>query len=119
MLAFRHFYVTWTKLIFRTHNLRKEITLDEQFTPEGCNEPVGAAVTYGAGEMWAGVYDFVQGSGYLVQLISIPMKQEELRITNDSVHTGCGRHMPNCWRCRRMDPGRRPWAFLAYLRSGC
>ncbi|VUC37967.1 unnamed protein product [Clonostachys rosea] len=49
-----------------THNLRPEIALDEQFIPEGCSEPVGAAITYGAGEMWAGVYDFVKDSGYLV-----------------------------------------------------
>ncbi|KAH7323209.1 isoamyl alcohol oxidase [Stachybotrys elegans] len=49
-----------------TFNMQPEILLDEDFTPEGCPASVGPVVTYGAGQMWGGVYDFLANTGYLI-----------------------------------------------------
>ncbi|KAL4954525.1 hypothetical protein BDW69DRAFT_205151 [Aspergillus filifer] len=48
------------------HNLQPPIELDEGFTPDGCDASTGPAISFGAGQQFAGIYDFVQEHGYRV-----------------------------------------------------
>ncbi|KAL4935246.1 hypothetical protein BDV06DRAFT_234519 [Aspergillus oleicola] len=48
------------------HNLQPPIELDEEFTPDGCGESAGPAITFGAGQQFEGIYDFVQERGYRI-----------------------------------------------------
>ena len=42
----------------RTHNYRPPIHLDRNFIPEGCQGPIGDALTFGAGQQFKEIYDF-------------------------------------------------------------
>lgn len=46
-----------------THHLQPDIVLTEDFTPDGCSESYGKAVTYGAGQQWEGLYEFGEANG--------------------------------------------------------
>ncbi|KAK2794708.1 hypothetical protein FQN52_007478 [Onygenales sp. PD_12] len=48
-----------------THNLQPPIHLDEDFKPDLCEELVGPAITYGAGQGFAGIYEFAHENGYM------------------------------------------------------
>ncbi|KAL4792654.1 hypothetical protein BDV19DRAFT_400467 [Aspergillus venezuelensis] len=48
------------------HNLQPPIELDEEFTPDGCDASTGPTITFGAGQQFGGIYDFVQERGYRV-----------------------------------------------------
>jgi FAD/FMN-containing dehydrogenase len=41
-----------------THNIRPDIKLTEGFVPDGCQQSVGNAVTFGAGQQFGGLYEF-------------------------------------------------------------
>ena len=41
-----------------THNIRPDINLTEDFVPDGCQQSVGNAVTFGAGQQFGGLYEF-------------------------------------------------------------
>ncbi|KAI5367630.1 putative berberine/berberine, FAD-binding domain, PCMH-type, FAD-binding, type PCMH, subdomain 2 [Septoria linicola] len=49
-----------------THNVQPSIKLTRGFTPEGCSSPAGDAVTLGAGQGWAGVYEFAEANDITV-----------------------------------------------------
>ncbi|KAL2833862.1 hypothetical protein BDW59DRAFT_179503 [Aspergillus cavernicola] len=48
------------------HNLQPPIELNEEFVPEGCDESTGDATTFGAGQQFGEIYDFVEGHGYRI-----------------------------------------------------
>ena len=49
-----------------THNIQPEMTLTENFVPEGCSTPVGKTVTMGAGEDFVGLYEFAEAHNVTV-----------------------------------------------------
>ncbi|TVY32503.1 FAD-linked oxidoreductase, partial [Lachnellula subtilissima] len=49
-----------------THNLQPEMTLTKGFIPDGCSEPVGDGVTMGAGQQFAGLYQFADDNNVTV-----------------------------------------------------
>jgi len=49
-----------------THNVQPPITLAIDFVPEGCNNPTGNAVTFGAGQTWDGIYKFAEAHNVTV-----------------------------------------------------
>lgn len=49
-----------------THNIQPPITLTRGFTPDGCSAPVADAVTFGAGQGFAGVYEFAEANDITV-----------------------------------------------------
>jgi FAD/FMN-containing dehydrogenase len=49
-----------------THNVQPAIKLDRGFTPDGCSAPAGDAVTLGAGQGFAGVYEFAEANNITV-----------------------------------------------------
>ena len=53
-------------LLLWTHQYQPPITLDTNFTPDGCPSPVGDAITFGAGQGWDGVYAFAGNLGLTV-----------------------------------------------------
>jgi FAD/FMN-containing dehydrogenase len=48
------------------HNFQPPIKLTEQFIPDGCKDPVGKVVTFGAGQQWDGVYKFAEANNVTV-----------------------------------------------------
>ncbi|KAL3479627.1 hypothetical protein BJX99DRAFT_267991 [Aspergillus californicus] len=48
------------------HNLRPAIKVNEDFQPEGCGESSGDCITFGAGQQFGGIYDFVKAHGYRI-----------------------------------------------------
>ena len=48
-----------------THNILPDIKFTESFTPDG-GEDAGPAFTYGAGQNFAGLYEFASKQGYMV-----------------------------------------------------
>ncbi|KAL4904092.1 hypothetical protein BDW74DRAFT_185763 [Aspergillus multicolor] len=48
------------------HNLQPPITLDKSFAPENCADSAGAAITFGAGQQFGPIYDFVEENNYRI-----------------------------------------------------
>ncbi|KAF2163800.1 hypothetical protein M409DRAFT_57280 [Zasmidium cellare ATCC 36951] len=48
------------------HNVQPPIKLKKGFTPDGCLDPAGDAVTFGAGQGFAGVYEFAEANNITV-----------------------------------------------------
>ncbi|RDW84128.1 uncharacterized protein DSM5745_04454 [Aspergillus mulundensis] len=48
------------------HNLQPPIDLDETFSPDNCAAPAGPAITFGAGQQFGSIYDFVEERGYRI-----------------------------------------------------
>ncbi|KAL4863949.1 hypothetical protein BDV12DRAFT_201592 [Aspergillus spectabilis] len=48
------------------HNLQPPIELNKDFTPDGCSESSGDSITFGAGQQFGGIYDFVEANGYRI-----------------------------------------------------
>lgn len=48
------------------HNVQPAIKLKKNFVPEGCSSPVGDAVTLGAGQGFAGLYEFAEANNLTV-----------------------------------------------------
>ncbi|KAL5335987.1 hypothetical protein BJX70DRAFT_304232 [Aspergillus crustosus] len=48
------------------HNLQPPIELNQDFTPDGCSESSGDSITFGAGQQFGGIYDFVEEHGYRI-----------------------------------------------------
>ena len=48
------------------HNYQPPITFTKDFIPEGCENPVGDVVTFGAGQQWDGIYEFANASNITV-----------------------------------------------------
>lgn len=51
---------------YRTHNIKPELEINGDFTPESCDVPVGPVVTYGAGQTSRDLYEKLDGTGYFV-----------------------------------------------------
>ncbi|PKY04641.1 FAD-binding domain-containing protein [Aspergillus campestris IBT 28561] len=49
-----------------THKYQPAIRLDRSFTPDGCHNPVGGVITFGAGQQFEGIYEFAHAHGYRV-----------------------------------------------------
>ncbi|TVY40181.1 FAD-linked oxidoreductase [Lachnellula occidentalis] len=49
-----------------THNVQPEMTYTKGFVPDGCSEPVGDGVTMGAGQQFAGLYQFADENNVTV-----------------------------------------------------
>ncbi|KAL2863989.1 uncharacterized protein BJX67DRAFT_362191 [Aspergillus lucknowensis] len=49
-----------------THNMQPPIEFNEEFVPEGCSESGGDSITFGAGEQFGRIYDFVEARGYRI-----------------------------------------------------
>ncbi|KAL4876180.1 hypothetical protein BJY04DRAFT_231890 [Aspergillus karnatakaensis] len=48
------------------HNMQPPIELNKDFTPDGCFESSGDSITFGAGQQFGGIYDFVEANGYRI-----------------------------------------------------
>jgi FAD/FMN-containing dehydrogenase len=46
-----------------TRNMQPPIKLTQDFTPAGCSDPVGKALTFGAGQLNLGLYEFGEANG--------------------------------------------------------
>ncbi|KAL5334483.1 hypothetical protein BJX70DRAFT_405421 [Aspergillus crustosus] len=49
-----------------THNLQPPIELQRNFIPDGCSESAGDTITFGAGQQFAGIYEFAHEHNYRV-----------------------------------------------------
>lgn len=49
-----------------THNIQPAIKLKRGFVPDGCSAPAGDTVTFGAGQGFAGVYEFAEANNITV-----------------------------------------------------
>lgn len=49
-----------------THNYQPPITLANDFIPEGCSDPVGKVITFGAGQQIEGIYKFAEANSVTV-----------------------------------------------------
>ncbi|RDW93782.1 uncharacterized protein DSM5745_01104 [Aspergillus mulundensis] len=49
-----------------THHIRPSIELETDFIPDACTEAAGDAITFGAGQQFAGVYEFAHQHNYRV-----------------------------------------------------
>lgn len=48
------------------HNLQPPIKLNKDFIADGCSESSGDSITFGAGQQFQGIYDFVEPRGYRI-----------------------------------------------------
>jgi hypothetical protein len=48
------------------HNLQPPIELNKDFIADGCSESSGDSITFGAGQQFQGIYDFVEPLGYRI-----------------------------------------------------
>ena len=48
------------------HNLQPPIELNKDFIADGCSESSGDSITFGAGQQFDGIYDFVEPLGYRI-----------------------------------------------------
>ncbi|KAL4874763.1 hypothetical protein BJY04DRAFT_233302 [Aspergillus karnatakaensis] len=48
------------------HNIQPPIEHKQDFIPDGCNEPVGDVISFGAGQQFAGIYEFAREHNYRV-----------------------------------------------------
>ncbi|KAL4922897.1 hypothetical protein BDW62DRAFT_196904 [Aspergillus aurantiobrunneus] len=49
-----------------THHIQPPIRLEQDFIPEGCSEVAGDGITFGAGQQFAGIYEFAREHDYRV-----------------------------------------------------
>ncbi|KAL4966334.1 uncharacterized protein BDV14DRAFT_208312 [Aspergillus stella-maris] len=49
-----------------THNIQPELILEKDFIPDGCSEPTGDVITFGAGQQFQGIYAFAHEHNYRV-----------------------------------------------------
>ncbi|KAL4860880.1 hypothetical protein BDV12DRAFT_204599 [Aspergillus spectabilis] len=49
-----------------THNIQPPMRLQQGFIPEGCSKAVGDVITFGAGQQFAGIYEFAHEHNYRV-----------------------------------------------------
>jgi FAD/FMN-containing dehydrogenase len=65
--SYSSIYLSWIALtITRTHHIQPPITLQKGFIPQGCSDPVGDVITFGAGQQFAGIYKFAHEHNYRV-----------------------------------------------------
>ena len=53
-------------LSFWMHNYQPPMTFAKDFIPEGCEQPAGDVVTFGAGQQWDGIYKFADANNVTV-----------------------------------------------------
>jgi hypothetical protein len=51
---------------YRTHHMTPEPVIIEDFTADQCEESAGTVLTYGAGETFLGLYEYLKDTGYMV-----------------------------------------------------